>query len=96
MSTSSTKNDVDQTEQQMNTYHDEEGVQEQQDKRGAYSLAQGRSDRGRFANGDTLFYPQELFTPSQPHGVHFYINARSNSAAAISQGQAEEATTKFF
>ena len=33
-------------------------------------------------------YPQELFSASQPNGIHFYINARSNSAAAISQGQA--------
>ena len=36
----------------------------------------------KYGNGDTLFYPQELFTDSQPHGVHFYINARQTSVAA--------------
>ena len=34
------------------------------------------------------YYPQELFTSSQPNGIHFFINARSNSAAAISQHKA--------
>ena len=29
-----------------------------------------------------------MFGPSQPNGIHFYINARSNSAAAISQSEA--------
>ena len=28
------------------------------------------------------YYPQELYTPSQPNGIHFYINARRSSAAA--------------
>ena len=35
------------------------------------------------------YYPQELFTSSQPNGIHFFINARSNSAAAISQHKAQ-------
>ena len=35
------------------------------------------------------YYPQELFTASQPNGIHFFINARSNSAAAIAAHEAD-------
>ena len=51
-----------------------------------------RKNSGRFGAtaGSNIpsMYPQELFGPSQPNGIHFYINARSNSAAAISQSEA--------
>jgi hypothetical protein len=35
------------------------------------------ADQDREAtDGDTLYYPQELFTDSQPNGIQFFINAR--------------------
>ena len=52
---------------------------------------QDRKESGGFGAAGVpgpRMYPQELFSASQPNGIHFYINARSNSAAAISQGQA--------
>ena len=57
-------------------------VQEQANSRTKY----GRE--GKNKAGGISYYPQELFTSSQPNGIHFFINARSNSAAAISQHKA--------
>ena len=71
-------------------------INAQQEQRTSLGLAQGQrqkfSDANAlagneglapgFTNGDTLQYPQELYTKSQPHGVHFYINARQTSVAA--------------
>ena len=54
-------------------------VQEQANSRTKYKSG---------ANSGISYYPQELFTSSQPNGIHFFINARSNSAAAISQHKA--------
>jgi hypothetical protein len=77
------KNTIDQTQGQIISSDNEAAIDRQQDAKGNYTLAQGHSDRvGGYKNGETLFYPQELFTPSQPHGVHFYINARQTSVAA--------------
>jgi hypothetical protein len=73
-----------------------DAINAQQTKRTTFGLAQGQrqkfndanassSNEGLapgFTNGDTLQYPQELYTKSQPHGVHFYINARQTSVAA--------------
>ena len=33
-------------------------------------------------DGTTRYFPQDLYSESQPNGIHFYINARRNSAAA--------------
>ena len=54
-------------------------VQEQANSRSKYKSG---------SNSGISYYPQELFTNSQPNGIHFFINARSNSAAAISQHKA--------
>jgi hypothetical protein len=77
------KNELDQSQSQIISQDNESLIDAQQDAKGNYTLAQGHSDRvGGYKNGETLFYPQELFTTSQPHGVHFYINARQTSVAA--------------
>jgi hypothetical protein len=54
-------------------------IDEQQAKKTSFGLADKNPG---FNNGQTLQYPQELYTLSQPHGVHFYINARQTSVAA--------------
>ena len=92
------KNTIDQTQGQIISSDNEAAIDRQQAAKSTYTLAQGHYDRGvnrqfcspddptgakgGYKNGETLFYPQELFTPSQPHGVHFYINARQTSVAA--------------
>ena len=59
---------------------------------------------GGMLDGQTLFYPQELFTPSQPNGIQFFINARkfgkdntvqdmNGDAAPISPNSADEVDT---
>jgi hypothetical protein len=58
------------------------GINDQQALKTSYGLGNKTS---KYKNGDTLWYPQELFTPSQPHGVHFYINARQTSVSATDQ-----------
>ena len=77
------KNTIDENQSQIISSDNEAAIDRQQAAKTTYTLAQGHSDRvGGYKNGETLFYPQELFTPSQPHGVHFYINARQTSVAA--------------
>ena len=36
--------------------------------------------KAKYEDGTTLFYPQELFTDSQPNGIQFFINAREQTA----------------
>jgi len=52
-------------------------IDAQQEAKTSYGLGGKGHD-----NGETLTYPQELFSASQPHAVHFYINARQTSVAA--------------
>ena len=46
--------------------------------------AQRESRKSGVVGGDgtTRYFPQDLYSESQPNGIHFYINARRNSAAA--------------
>ena len=39
-------------------------------------------------------FPQELYSESQPNGIRFLINARSNSAAAVAAKEAGNAVGK--
>ena len=74
----SSKNSLDGSSKSSHEESINAGINRQQELETNFGLANGRKEK----DGDTLWYPQELFTPSQPHGVHFYINARQTSVAA--------------
>lgn len=76
------QNEIDERQTQVVAEDNEAAIDAQQQQKTSYGLSQGRSERKLYKNGDTLSYPQELYTKSQPHGVHFYINARQVSVAA--------------
>ena len=75
------KNEIASQQKQVinNRGDNSELINAQQEQRTSFGLSQKEP---AFDNGDTLQYPQELYTKSQPHGVHFYINARQTSVAA--------------
>jgi len=71
------KNKLDESTKVTHNASVDEGINRQQHLKSNYGLSSDPQ-----LDGDTLYYPQELFTPSQPHGVHFFINARQVSVAA--------------
>jgi len=72
-------NEIKEQQSQVLETSNSDAINAQQELRTTLGLSQKEP---AFDNGETLNYPQELYTKSQPHGIHFYINARQTSVAA--------------
>ena len=89
------KNKIDSSQKQIiNPDSHQDMIDKQQQVKGDYSLD---PDAKGFGSGvNDLRYPQEIYSPTMPNAVKFYINARQNSVVAEAEALAAEGNEQMM